>query len=237
MDVCIFCTQSLSNGEPTVTLGQKGCEGIERASVSRGSHIRTLPGQVVHVKCRSDHVNPNIIKTYNRKRTAGESSLVEETRSLRSTGTFDYKTDCIFCGCPDPYDGKKSEYILIPVRSFELRDTILQSCEKYDTDLVKTVKPCFLYALDLPAADVVYHQLCSVNFRTGKQVPKFFASRQSDTQKAAKCKRFSGRPKDEMRHEAFLEIAAYLEQNDDEQISVNDLIEMMGEYIHGGERM
>ena len=39
---------------------------------------------------------------------------------------------------------------------------------------------------DLPAADAVYHQQCSSNFRTGKNVPTRFSVDPGDTQKGQK---------------------------------------------------
>ena len=45
-----------------MTLRKKGCEGIIKASAARNSDIGTVPGQVVHVKCRSDYVNSNVVK-------------------------------------------------------------------------------------------------------------------------------------------------------------------------------
>ena len=36
-----------------------------------------------------------------------------------------------------------------------------------------------------------------------------------------------GRPKEDMRSAAFLEVARYLEENDDEQITINDLVDLM----------
>ena len=138
MDTCVFCNKSLGDGEPTVVLGQKGCDGIEKASTARLSELRTVVGQTVHVKCRRDYTNPRSIESY-KKRTAHESEEVER-HCLRSSGVFNYKTDCIFCGCPDPYDGRKSEFILTPARSFELKKTILQACDRYNTEWVSTVK-------------------------------------------------------------------------------------------------
>jgi len=78
---------------------------------------------------------------------------------LRSSGVFDYKTNCIFGSCAVPYDGKKSEFRLISAKTLELRNTILQACERYNTEWVNTVKPGVLFVSDMPAADVV-----SVNF-------------------------------------------------------------------------
>ena len=150
---------------------------------------------------------------------------------MRSSASvaFDYNRDCVFCGFSDPYDGKKTEFALIQVRTLELRQAILQACDEYDNEWVKEVKPRFLFASDLPAADVVYHHQCSVNFRTGKAMPLIFATRQKGeirTGKRAKLG-FRGRPIDEIRRKAFLDIVERLKENDDEQTTVVDLVEDM----------
>ena len=62
---------------------------------------------------------------------------------------------------------------------------------------------------DLFAADAVYHQ-----------VPHQFA-----TEECPQAKR--GRPQ----KEAFLKVAAYLQENDDEQKTISDLIEKMKQYL------
>lgn len=61
------------------------------------------------------------------------------------------------------------------------------------------VRARILQVHDLPAADAVYHQACSVNFRTKKQIPMLFASEQPDVKK-----RKIGRPQDEDNNDAFL---------------------------------
>ena len=66
-------------------------------------------------------------------------------------------------------------------------------------------------------------QFCSTNFRTGKQVP---LSRQTNGSKRQK----KGRPTDKSRQEAFLEVAKYLKENDDEQKTVNNLMNKMAEF-------
>lgn len=184
MDTCVFCNKPLTDEEPTVVLPQRGCDDIETASIARESELRTVVGQIVHVKCRRDYTNPLIIRS-DRNRTAKESEEGDR-HSLRSSGLFDYKTNCIFCSCPDPYDGKKSEFRLIPARTLELRETILQACERYHNEWVNIVKPRVLFVSDLTVADVVYHKRCSVNFNTGKQMPQKIACGQSDNPSAAK---------------------------------------------------
>ena len=80
------------------------------------------------------------------------------------------------------------------------------------------VRARILHVHDLPAADAIYHQACSVNFRTKKQIPMQFASEQRDVKK-----RKIERPQDE--------VARFLQENDDEQKTVVDLVEKMEEYL------
>ena len=42
-----------------------------------------------------------------------------------------------------------------------------------------------------------------------------------------------GRPKDETRGDAFLRVANFLEENDDEQITIKDLVSLMEDNLHG----
>ena len=81
---------------------------------------------------------------------------------------------------------------------------------------------------DLPAADAVYHQTCNVNFRTNRQLPQLY---ETDELPAAK-KRKVGRPQNEEKKQAFVKVAKFLEDNDDEQITVGDLVEKMEEYLN-----
>ena len=48
-------------------------------------------------------------------------------------------------------------------------------------------------------------------------------------------KRKVGRPQDEERNQAFIKVAKFLEGNDDEQITVGDLVEKMEEYLNNTE--
>ena len=85
------------------------------------------------------------------------------------------------------------------------------------------------YAQDLHAAESVYHQTCSVNFRTGKGIPKQFSS---DYEKDAK-KAKQGRPVDAVKNSAFAKVIQYLEANDGEQTTVSDLVQIMSEALDG----
>ena len=82
---------------------------------------------------------------------------------------------------------------------------------------------------DLHAADAGYHNLCSVNFRTFKDIPQQF-----QTEEIKQCKKPKlGRPQDVTRSEAFLHVVHYFEENDEEQMSIRDLIAIMESTLEG----
>ncbi len=85
------------------------------------------------------------------------------------------------------------------------------------------MKARILHVHDLHAADAVYHQTCSVNFRTGKQKPMAHQSASTEDSKRPK----PGWPQVDERAVAFLQVAQYLEENDDEQITIDHLIDLM----------
>ena len=70
---------------------------------------------------------------------------------------------------------------------------------------------------DLHAADAVYHQICSSNFRTKKPVPAIFSVDDIPAKK--------GRPSTADDH--FQELVSYLENHTDDQVTINDLVNMM----------
>ena len=79
------------------------------------------------------------------------------------------------------------------------------------------------YNSDLPAADAVYHQSCSVNFRTCRKIPKQYADNSSRV--------LTGRPINNDRNAAFVCTCEYFKQNDEENVSTCDLIGKMQEYL------
>ena len=133
---------------------------------------------------------------------------------------FSFKTDCFFCGRPAKL-GRKRKYDVLQVKTIGIKETVLKICQERADSWSDIVKARILHVHDLHAADAVYHQTCSVNFRTKKKMPMS----QFITEDAKRPK--LGRPQNDMRAEEFLEIARYLEDNDDEQITINDLIDLI----------
>lgn len=226
---CPICNKIITEGEPSSTLTQRGCDSIKRASEARGVDIIVVAaGQRVHQACRRVFCNENYIKLSKRKRP--DDSPVQRQINLRSKEeAFLYSEHCIFCGTGDIYQGKKPDFKLIKVRTdatgFQAR--ILDVCMQRKDDWADQVKARIEFVNDLHAADAVYHKGCDGNFRTSKDIPQ----RHVYDPETKKVK--LGRPKDVLQAEAFEKVMQFLEANDEEQTTITDLIQKMAEYLKG----
>ncbi|CAC5395350.1 unnamed protein product [Mytilus coruscus] len=110
-----------------------------------------------------------------------------------------------------------------PVRTDDFQRRIEQVCNDRDDEWAAEVRGRLQCISDLHAADALYHQTCSVNFRTSKKVPKAFSP---DT-KAIKENNSQGRPA--AYGEQFLKIVDYLKEHEDQQITIAELVNKMNE--------
>ena len=78
------------------------------------------------------------------------------------------------------------------------------------------------YLSDLHAADTVYHKTCSTNFRTGRRIP---------VQYSEETKSKAGRKENVIQRDAFLCTCNYFENNENDQLSLGDLIQKMDEFL------
>ena len=97
--------------------------------------------------------------------------------------------------------------------------SIIKACEerkdKWSVDVMGRIE----YARDLHAADAIYHQACSVNFRIGKDIPQEYTKEVKIAKK--------GRPQLEERNDAFMKVVEYIMTNDDEITTLSDLVSIM----------
>lgn len=231
---CAICKEP-AEGEvqPLSTLTEKGSDTINRASTSREDDIHTSPGELVHQVCRKKYINKQQIVKALKEKQQEKEHYMEHSRVLRSAEMeFLYDRDCLFCGRSVNVGTKRksSDMPVFPVRTVEFKDTVLISCDERGDAWAATVKARVLHVHDLHAADAVYHQVCSINFRTKKQMP---ADHQTSETGAKKPK--LGRPQEKERLKAFLEVVNFLEENDDEQITINDLVRRMEDNLQGSE--
>ena len=230
MEVCAICNGTLHDGQPTVKLKDKGAVGVNKASKRRRHSLTVQSGQTLHKECRRLYTREQDITSDSQQNT---STSTPDCIALRSSQPkFVFKEHCLFCGAPAKYSGKKKGWEVFPVRTSDFRDSIEQVCKKRSDDWSEQVLERLAYESDLHAVDAVYHHICSVSFRTGKEVPKLHMP---DVETVTKKTKTVGRPEDTERNKAFLKVTAYLEENDDEQITIGDLINKMREYLENTE--
>ena len=117
---------------------------------------------------------------------------------------------------------------MISVRTLEIMGTLQDICAQRNDSWSNAVMARIEYSQDLHASESVYHRKCSTNFRTFKQILATYRDvKEEDTSNPNK----RGRPSDSRRESAFLRVTHYLESNDEEQITINELIDKMKEYL------
>ena len=186
-------------------------------------------GTAVHEKCRYNYCNKNCIARNLRQEQATQPTRSPTTR--RSQEAFSFNDQCIFCGQPSKltvlrrgqqYEKEDPDVHTVLTTAFQ--SSIQKACEdRHNDHWALKVKGRIEYAQDLHAADTIYHQICSTNFRTGRDIPMVH---QPNRESKKKC----GRPLDTNKEEAFLKVIQYLEKNDGGQIAVTDLVKKMQEY-------
>lgn len=228
---CAFCKQPLDGKSTVVTLREKGSTSVNQASQHRGDFIRTVPGQRIHQDCRRIYCNPIKIAQANKQDELYQGACTTRSSLRSSEELFNFSTNCLFCGTEVNFEEQRKKCLdIFPVTTMNAKATLLATCQERQDTWADSVQARLLHWHDLPAADAIYHQTCSVNFRTRKQIPKMFS-----TDQTAYKKQKIGRPQDEERTNAFLKVITYLKDNDDEQTTINDLIEKMDEFLIGSE--
>uniref|UniRef100_UPI00358E1706 uncharacterized protein n=1 Tax=Myxine glutinosa TaxID=7769 RepID=UPI00358E1706 len=226
-ETCPLCQREL-DCEETVVVREKGAKGINHASVERGVDIRVEAGTSMHKTCRINHINKKDIALSKKDRTDSARSVKRSARV--SLGPYDSKTDCFFCGTEvkkiDPKRSHAETDSFSYVKTEAFVKTILVHCKTRMDEWAIAVQSRIEYFWgDLHAADCVYHQSCNVNFRTMQEIPKQFRS--VDSAKRRKI----GRPKDCDQEKAFEKVCTFLNENDEEQLTISDLVAKMGEYL------
>ncbi len=94
--ICIFCSQPIEEGQ-SVTLTEKGCRGINRASEARKDRVSCVPGQQVHQECRRKYCHPREVAKALNKVEQHCSTSATEGLVLRSAEKrqFQFNTDCL----------------------------------------------------------------------------------------------------------------------------------------------
>ena len=225
---CILCNESAEGlKNKLIKLTDKGSRGIRKASKERGESVDAKEGDYVHEKCRRDYcLKQNIDRAKRQSLSATPVIPRPLVRAVESTFRFD--RNCFFCGTEVNFEyNRKKSQDAFRVTTLETKDSVLKVCEERGDSWAEVVKARLLHVHDLPAADAIYHQPCSVNFRTKKQIPSIYASTITPPFK----KERPGRPEDGDRTEAFERVAAWFVENDDEQVTVGGVVTKMEEFL------
>ncbi|XP_076037047.1 uncharacterized protein LOC143022627 isoform X2 [Oratosquilla oratoria] len=220
-DKCAICNNELSSNEETFIVSQKGIDSINRASEQRGEKIIIQSGQRLHKKCRQRWINPKYLEIDRKNRSTHDEMPSCANRSLC---VFNFKEHCLFCCSGAKSDRKERGVDVSHVETIEFKDRVLKVCEKVQNNdgWASTVKGRIGYVADLVSEEAHYHRTCFANFDSNKNIPKAFSSADSSE------KQNLGRPEDSERKQAFLEVANYLQQNDEEQLTIVDLVKRNG---------
>ena len=219
--ICVFCNIPLSDGRSTVTLHDKGSQSVNESSIQCKDSIVTVSGQVVHTKCRGKYCHPATISAAQASNTKDKINHDKHLRS--SEKSFNVMTDCLYCATA--IDDAHEYYHVVTTTS---QDTILKQCSSRKDIWAERVRASVLHVHDLHAADTVYHQVCSVNFRTGKCLPQSFTDGSLPKKprigilKKLKNKE-GGRKTTDDQYSAFIRVAEQYVHNDDEQTTISDL--------------
>ena len=162
---------------------------------------------------------------------AGRNDLQEAQRTqslqLRSREPgFRFKEACLFCGTAVSFSSRKATGETYSATAKSIMHTLLEHCSIRRDDWADGVRAILLAVHHLPAADAVYHHQCSTHFRTGQRVPLMFmqnedgAPQKRQTVGRPMKSNETGRRTNKEQADAFLKVAHFLKENDDEQTTV-----------------
>jgi len=236
MSACVICKDVIDfdQRDTYAQLTERGCIGINKATEQRNYNLdevvfcESMP-QYVHKKCRIKYVNIKDIEK-SLKEKASTSDRDNNQRKLRSrVEPFDYKTCCILCGnfvdqTKAWRDPTRKSLQFSCVLCLEVQNTLKGHCTKRQDGWAEAVRARLVAINDLPAEEAMYHRNCFSNFAHGQDIP--YDKQDSDVP----CKKPKlGRPKVSSKNDAFKLAMSYLEDNDDETLTIEQLYSIMKE--------
>ena len=181
--------------------------------------------------CQRNYCKPDQIAKSSRIKQGMIGEAAFERPALRSDDdNLALNQTFFFCGQPAMAGNKRKGFDVISVRTIELKDTVLTVCQERNNSWAHSVLTRISSAHDLHAADTIYHKACDINFHSMRHIPTGFRKEKLCIKKVK-----LGRPEELDRTEAFLEVAKFLEENDDEQITISNLISKREVILDGSE--
>ena len=152
-------------------------------------------------------------------------SLKRKLRSENETAPFHTQTHCLFCGMQQGIDRETNDPNVSKVRTIELTHTIENVCTKRGDNWGTEVKCRIGASPDCFAADAIYHRTCCQRFMSYKNPPTY--ARDESLYKHVK----RGRPVGSVNYRVFLQVANYLQENEELSLTVKYLVVKMNEFL------
>ena len=207
-NICPICENTLDDQNKNISvLFQKGAEGINECSQKCGrEEIVAESGQRVHERCCRKWINEKDIKR-SLQENANSKSPIKKKSARVSIGPYDPKRHCLFCSKEIAKSTHGHDEGASEVKTHCFPQTILQLCTERSDEWAFSVRGRIEYfGKDLYPADCIYHRQCSLNFRSGRNIPQKY--RPNLRAKGEK----PGRPQDEDQRQAFLQTCKYFEE-------------------------
>jgi len=238
---CILCDVKINLKERNhACVGIKGLETINNFSVKHNElhpekklPIFEFDGSelYVHTDCRKRHTNTRRYEQKKRKREDESTDVGPTLRSER--GSFSFRTDCCLCGrFIDKAKAKRFpgnlDYEYSRVMSLEIKKTLEKKCEerrKGEADeWAEQVFHRLACISDLPAEEAIYHRKCFQYFVGGRDFSMLCGLTNGEPPKKRGRRSVV---EDESNNSAFQHVLEYLEKNDDETVTLDELYGIM----------
>ena len=243
--VCLLCEENITfTVEQYACLGPKGLATINAFTIKHNELNPEKPipihtfdenkKQYVHEKCRKKHSNTRRYEQVCKRKHDVNCASAQVLRS--DVKTFSFHTDCYLCG--KYVDQEKAKYEFSHVMFLHVKQTVAERCakrrENQADEWADAVSQRLACINDLPAEEAIYHRRCFQYFMSPRN---FNLDALSPSKDGAPPKK-RGRPSrtiDKEKKSAFMQVIEYLECNDDETITLNELHEIMVNHASSGE--
>ena len=249
---CILCKKSIQFAvNDYACVGIKGLQTINAFSLKHNEVNPKNPIPIidfeendkkyVHHSCRKNHTNARRYEQMMKRKREAELDPVVLRSGKQS---FCFRTDCYLCGrCVDVEKAKRlpgnAEYEYSYAMTLSIKDTIAKRCaerrENQADEWAEMVSHRIACISDLPAEEAIYHRRCFQYFMSPRNLKLDSVSIVS---KDGTPQKKRGRPSgsvDEIKQSAFMHVIEYLENNDDETITLDELYDIMESRADTGE--
>ena len=232
--ICVIC-KSVKKGEKLAVLYKRGADTLNAARLARNDNIlRIIVGNVIHEICRRSYCR----KTSNNENKENVNpSLSENVQGVNENhiqvNNSSLEDHCFYCNllitAYQISDRNFHKFCL----TLDFLNDVLQCCEKKQDNVSRNIYSRVLNKkLAMVNLNGIYHQKCKVNFFSTENKGLSLSTNISNENNCNVnvnnvVKRQRGISVDDERRHAFLKAMLYLENNNEEYLSLETLSEVM----------